>query len=475
MRTCLLVALLLAGLVPGPRSIAGEDGLTQEKLVAGLQAGAASFAPVEFSSGGAATFRERLGDEPALRLGTNEFDGLRFRAPMQRGDFVWYFNAPSAWGQWYILPATGSPAPGFTRWLNADQVYEGFDTAGETGRLRVAQTLAGSYFQPGREYLLWFRRVRAGGDDTLRGAMAFRRARSEWKLADVEGALALKPQDLVAQATALGSRGARILLDADLFDRDYAEERISSVFFSRRQTSSLGGGGFVTIETAVPPCRTEPSWRAIEARHGPADFTITADEQRRVRAEEEAGEEGGDEPVVDRHYVDYFIFEARADDASQRVTRVVATAANASEMRPRGDGGHVGRWSRPDLAVFHRDGREVGRIYGFPESDHPRVLQEPPPGSYRADGEEMVYQGEGRWTWKAFHPDGAVARTIELAGHRMHGPAEAFDAAGRRVMRATYRDGHLEGDVVEYGPNGAERSRVSYRNGRPAAPSPARP
>ena len=109
-------------------------------------------------------------------------------------DFLWYFNVPSCWANWYILPISGAIKGGFTDWLCADKVYQNYDRAGAKDRVRVLQTLNSDYFQQGQEYLIWFRKVAEGKAADLKSVVSFRKKEDDWDFDKIETALGLKPQ-----------------------------------------------------------------------------------------------------------------------------------------------------------------------------------------------------------------------------------------------------------------------------------------
>jgi len=181
------------------------------------------------------------------------YDGLFFKAPeeLEGKDFIWYFNAPEDWANWYIVPLDGDVKQAFRNWLIGDKVYQGFDKAGEKGRFRVLQTLDGSYFEPGKEYAIWFRKMGDAkpGEIRLRVGFAKPEEDGKWEYEELEKALGLEPQSSEAQVAELQSLGGAILLDKKLFDRGYADSRIDSLFFSKRQQQQMSGGFFIQIKS----------------------------------------------------------------------------------------------------------------------------------------------------------------------------------------------------------------------------------
>lgn len=239
-----------------------------------LSANAEAFESIELKSDGTAVkFEIELGAKSAQFDG-DPYDGFRFRCPdgIEAKDFVWYFNAPTSWANWYIIPVKGEAKPAFRDWMDGDKLYLTFDKSADKDRMRILQTLDGSYFKPGEEYIIWFRKAGDKGSPPLRGTAAFAKKNDSWDNASVEKALSLKPAPVEEQVAALNSRGGLILLDNRFFDRGYAEERIDSAFASIRSTRQMGNGLFITMQTFVPPCKTSPSLAEIIKQHGPPDF-----------------------------------------------------------------------------------------------------------------------------------------------------------------------------------------------------------
>ncbi len=429
---------------------------------------AAAFERIELKNDGTAVkFEIELGAR-AVEFEGSEFDGFRFRCPESVGekDFVWYFNAPEAWGNWYIVPVEGEPTQAFRGWFDGDQLYQDFDRVAEKERLRILQTLDGDYFKPGAEYLMWFRKTGEGDSSSLRGMAAFVEENESWDHDDVEKALALHPAPAEEQVTALNSRGGLILLDPRFFERGHAEGRIRSALSGIRSTRRMRGGFFITMQTFVPPCATEPLLEEILNEHGAPDFVREGAELDRVR--KHAGGEGldEDEKNITRHHYDHFAFEVKSGEKNPKVLRVGTFGADFSTLRA-GDGASTfGSIDIENLTVFHRDGKEVGRAYYFlEESKKPLFITVPPAGEYRSGNQMLIAEGEGRWKWEYRFPDGSIARRTPLEGNRLHGQAVGFHPGGKTAFQATYKDGLLDGEAVRFDSEGAETDRRMFKDG----------
>ncbi|QJE96723.1 toxin-antitoxin system YwqK family antitoxin [Luteolibacter luteus] len=414
----------------------------------------------------------RLGEKP-VKIQDEVFDGFRFRCPElgEGKDFVWYFNVPKHWGNWYILPVEGKPGQAFKGWLDGDKLYTGFDKAAEKDRLRILQTLTGEYFKPGAEYIMWFRKTGEGDASDLRGTVAFAKKEKgdSWDHDAVEKALALKESPAAEQVEAIGSKGGRILLDKEFFEPGYGEGRIDSMFTSIRQTKRMSGGFFITMQISVPPCTSEPLLSAIEKKYGPPDFVRAATETDKVR--KAAGAEGLDEEEkeITRHYYDHFAFETETGAKEPKVLCVSTVGADFSVLKPEPTGSSWASIDIENLVVFHKDGKEVGRAYYFLEDDKkPVFITVPPAGEYRRGKDDvLIAKGKGEWVRESFFPDGKIARRIPFKDDRMHGKAEGFHENGKTKFVAEYRKGVLDGELLQFDKSGKEVSKRKFKEGKP--------
>ncbi|MBC8009996.1 MAG: hypothetical protein H7067_07855 [Burkholderiales bacterium] len=380
------------------------------------------------------------------------FDAVRFRAPERGGlDLVWAFTAPATWRHWYILPVEGETKRGFENWINGDRAYVGFDGAQDNPV--TLQTLAAAYFEPGREYLLWFCQTTHTPEPatlklTLRFALA-RPADEPWERESVEKALKLETAPTATQAAYFASRGARVLLDAELFHPKDASSQMEHFLFTRRQTEFLKGGFFITVETACPPCHGAPLLADIVRRHGEPDCVLTAAQQNLDRTAE-----ANDSPSYDRHHYDHFIFETDPADADKRVRRVSSQYFNANSARP-ADGARD-TWTEVTLTgiefrLFFREGREVGRYRHWGEPGAKLVSGAIPEGEYRrayVSGEPMeklVHDGAGGWAYESYHRSGPAYRRCGYKDGRLDGALTDFFEDGRERVSAGYAEGRIHG------------------------------
>jgi len=417
---------------------------------------------------GATDFSVQLGESVLTTSNGEVFDGFRFTAPKNAKnlDFIWYFNAPAEWGNWYIFPVKGEAKNAFRDWLVADKVYQKFDADGVENRERILQSLSAGYFKGGAEYIMWFRQVRevegqkAGG--RLAGRFGFKKKSEKWDYKEFEQALGLKPKSAEAQVKALGSRGGRIMLDKSLFEPSYAKERIDSVFFSLRQTTRMAGGFFITMEVSIPPCKDGPAYADIVKKYGEADFVRTSKEQA-IRS----GDQAEDEDTT-IYYYDYFGFEVANQDATKKVLRVVTHANNYSLLRTEKDVASFGQISLQNLTAFHsKEGTEVGRLYYFMEGAKEVVVtQDPPVGKYKWDAQLLDYLGNGKWLHSSYHGNGSLARKVPYEKHQMNGVAEGFHEDDSLKFKASYKNGLLDGEVIEYTPDGKVGRKTVFKEGQ---------
>lgn len=414
----------------------------------------------------------KLGDS-VVEEGGGTYDGLVFKAPekLRERDFIWYFNAPEGWANWYILPLGDEPKQGFKNWINADKVYAEFDRVGEADRFRALQTLDGSYFEAGKEYVLWFRKTDGAEPGELRLCAAFADPgkKAEWDHISLEGALKLKPQPAEEQVKALGSLGGRILLDREFFGRAYAEGRIDSLFFSLREQKQMEGGFFIQIKTSTPPCKTNPKLADIMAKYGEPDFIRSTKEEelRRPSEVEKDDEEPDDEEPTVTYFYDHFGFVVDEGDADRVVRFVEVQANDFSALRPKGeDRATFGQLAFENLTVFHFDGEEVGRIYRFDEDGkEPLVIKAPPERAYLNGKTSLTYRGDGNWTMAVFSDAGDKDYVKRYEGHRLNGVTEVFHKNGQLRFSFSYKDGVPDGKFTEFDEAGKMVREVVYRDG----------
>jgi len=409
------------------------------------------------------TVRVKLGETTSSSKGKEIYDGFRITAPddVADRDFIWYFNAPGSWANWYIIPVSGDFPDGFRNWLPADRLYSGFDKPQEKNRTRVLQTLDRSYFKPGAEYILWFHKV--GPDEVaptdLRAVFRFVARpddKKKWDHDSVEKALKLKASPAADQVAELNSRGGRIMLDPQLFDPSDASNRIDNVLFSIRQTTHRSNGVFITNEASCPPCRRSPSLAAIREKFGPADFVQTAAEVKKVYKHRGNDNDNGkdDDEAVTTHYYDFFAFEVADSDPDEKILQVKTHANDFSRLKPPASGGFFGTVPMKNLTVLYLKGKEVGRFYYFLEGGkEPLCIQEPPAGKYQSEDTILEYQGGGSWLLLNME-EGKVVRRVPYASHRMNGVAEGFYPDGKPRFKASYKDGNLHGDLIQYSEQG---------------------
>ncbi|WP_395742553.1 toxin-antitoxin system YwqK family antitoxin [Prosthecobacter sp.] len=401
------------------------------------------------------------------------YDGIRITAPddVEGRDLVWYFNVPGNWSTWYIVPVSGDFGRGFRNFMRADRLYAGLDKPQEKNRMRVLQSLDSSYFKPGGEYILWFRREKSADDAASDMRAVFRfvarpKADKEWNRESVEKALKLKNATPADQVADWNSRGGRILLDTALFDPADASSRIRDVLFSIRQTTYHSGGVYVSVESSCKPCKRTPTLAAIVEKYGPADFVQTSTELRKV--DQQAGNNGRkEEPSpVTTHYYDYFAFEVVDADADGKVREVKTHSTDFSQLKPPAKGGFFATMPMRSVTVLYQDGKEVGRFYYFMQGSlEPLCIQEPPVGKYTNDNVTLEYQGGGIWVKQAME-NGRLSYRAPYAGHRLNGLAEGFYPDGKLQFKVPYKDGELHGEGFQYSEDGKVIDRRRFIEGR---------
>lgn len=391
-----------------------------------------------------------LNQKPEIFDTGHAFDAIRFRTPKQSGlDLVWAFSTPRNWRHWYILPASGEPKPGFKNWFNGDRAYAGLD--GDLNNPVTLQSLDAAYFEPDREYLIWFCQTKHTPEPaTLKLTLRFvppPKDDESWDLKKMEEVLRLKAAPAAAQADYFKSRGARILRDTDLFHPNDAVGQIDHFLFTRRQTEFLKGGLYVTIESSCPPCHGAPLLADIIRKHGAPDCVLTASDQNATHSADTQ------EPARhDRHYFDFFVFETDPADIKQRVVSVSSQYFNTAEAKPSQP--TASTWTDvklvgTDFRLFYKDGREVTRYIRWETPNAKLVSGKVTPAHYTRtyeDGspmEKLSCTDKGNWAYESYYRSGPVYR------------------------KCTYLDGKLDGGLTDYFENGAKRVQIHYRQGKP--------
>ena len=390
-----------------------------------------------------------LNQKPEVFDSGHAFDAIRIRSPKQPGlDLIWAFSTPTAWRHWYILPATGAPKPGFKNWFNGDRAYAGLD--GDIANPVTLQSLDAAYFEPDREYLIWFCQTRHTPDPApLKLTLRFSpppKDNQPWNLKTIEEALKLKTAPAAAQSDYFKSRGARILCDTDLFHPEDAASQMDHFLYTRRQTEFMKDGLYITIETSCPPCHGSPKLADIIRKHGAPDCVLTTAQYNATRTED-----SGEPTEYDRHYYDYFVFETDPADREQHIRRVSSQYFDTTKARPAkapdltwADVTLVGT----DFRLFYDHGREIARYIRWQTPEAKRISGETIPAAYQRtydDGEPMeklTYAHDGNWTYESYYRSGPVYR------------------------RCAYLDGKLEGGLTDYFENGGKRVQATYRQGK---------
>ena len=443
-------------------------------LPARLQARAAEFPLVPVTTGDepAKIVTVALNEHPEVFPNAQAFDAIRFRTPDTPGlDLVWAFIAPKAWLHWYILPVEGS-MQGFRNWLDADRAYAGFGL--DAGDALILQTLPAENLKPGADYLIWFSRKNhvPGEAITLRLALHFAPGKDDprdWDHEAVEQALQLTAADAHAQADFLKSRGAELLLDSRFFTKDYAAERIRDCLDTRRRTRTAGGF-YVTMQTMIPPCGSEPLLSEIVKVHGEPDFVLPGVQRVLFQSEPDDETRG-----ADLHYYDHFALEVNASEKTPRVLRVQSQAFDASSVRPQTDAPTWADVPLPgiDLRIFYVDRREVARVASWGQSTARLISGKLPAGVYtRAydSGEPMetlTHDGKSAWDYVSFYRSGPAYRRATLRDHAWQGPLTDYHENGRAKAEIPIEKGRRHGVLKLWDENGTLLREQTFEHGEP--------
>ena len=435
----------------------------KQKMAEGVRKNLAAYDAVEGSlEAGPVTVRTRLGETVSDAGDGVVYDGIRFTAPkdLKGKDFVIYINVPSSWYNRYLMPVSGDFDEGFRNWMNADCLYQDLDRAEEKDRQRNFHMLGGSFFKPGMEYVLWFRRAKNGDrqEGELRAVIAFVPQSADeirFDTDSMESALKLKRASAADQVKFLNSRGGRAMLDKDLFDPLDAKDRIDDVIAGIRASFRGRVGLFVTEEKIFPLCKKSPKMSEVRARYGAPDCIISDAEWKRVL------DYAGREPEEDvenmvQHFYDYFAFNTAADDPEAHVKRVRTHSSDFAISNEFKKGDFMWQVPLKNLTLFYHNRKEVGRMYFFMDQTEfriekerkPLVIQEPPVGKYKIDEASVLnYEGGGKWQWLT-HKGDKVVREFPLENHMLHGMGEGFHDNGKPSFLVPYLNGRANGEAT---------------------------
>jgi len=335
-------------------------------------------------------------------------------------------------------------------------------------RHRVLQTLSAGYFQPGKKYLMWFKQSKGVSTKLpLSARLHFvDKPEDKWEHPELEKALSLIPKKADEQVRALDSRGGRILLDKRFFDKDYADNRIDSAFFSIRRTKRLKGGYFITIRTSVPSCGTKPKIKDIIGAYGDPDFIQTKKEANQVR-EHAGGDPDEDDLDITTYYYDYFALEVSAKEKSGHVLRVATHGENFGAFSLTSPDPTFAQIGTRNLTIFKKGSKESGRLFYFDEGvKKPLVIIEPPTGTYHTEFVTYKYLGKGRWIKESTFRDGKTARVDHFKEHQLSGQSDFFYPSGSKRFTANYKKGQLHGKMIEFDEDGKILKEDIFKEGK---------
>jgi hypothetical protein len=223
----------------------------------------------------------------------------------------------------------------------------------------------------------------------------------------------------------------------------------------------------------------------VIARHGAPDLTVTAALRARLRGRPD--EAAADEPAVDRHYFDHFIFETAAGGDAGVVLRVSSQYFDTATARPSGPDAGGSTWTATtvdgrELTLFWVEGREVARLVEWGGPSAQVVEGAVPAGEYLRHyptgevAEKLVHDGTGGCVYVSFYRSGPVYRRYHYEAHRLEGRLTDFYEHGSPRVEAAYRAGRLHGRLVEWSPDGAigrERFFADGEEVRPGETGPA--
>lgn len=411
--------------------------------------------PVTTTYGRHQTFSIRLDQKPIV-IGGHRFGCVRFVAPPgEAREMVWAFSVPAAWGNWYILPATGS-MKGFQNWFDADRLYEELPATVECPA--HLQTLEADRFKPGETYILWFNTEQADpAPATLSGVISFLPpSKGEWKSEDIEKTLALKAAKKEAQAAYFKSRGAKAIYDKRFFPRDEADSCMDNLLFARRHSKVAGDGWFIGMTKGPSDCRLQPELAAIRAAYGEPDFSLPGKERQAFEQDAPENETA--------YYYDYIVFLVREKNGKACVMNVTSVPNDTSAVHPSRDGLTWGDVPLPQLAlrIFYRDRKEIAHVAFWGDGSAKLLSGELPRETFlqqNEDGsrEELKYLGEGNWEERRTYANGQVRRTATLQGHMYQGITRTYFSDGKPQAEGHYDKGRLDGVLKQWKQTGEMR------------------
>jgi len=444
-----------------------------------LQSKAAAFEQIEVPPVGEVLhFTIKLGEVSVELENGQRYSGFRFQAPPQAetASLIWYFNASTDWSGWYIVPLDDEIKPGFRNFMRADRLYEQDAKLPEDKRYRILQTLDSGFMESGKNYFMWFNQTgeEVESPSLLQVSWKLEEAQEEveWDRDAVEDALGLEPAPLENQVELLDSRGGRILLDPTFFTRSDAKRRINQVFTSIRQFRRTTGGFFVYTEYGMPPCKTNPSFAEIREKYGEPDFERTDQESMLKRTHqlyEDSEESKEEEEEVENttHYMyDYFSFVVDSDDPDGPVKQVKAHAQNYKQLQPDTQKATFRTLGTQNITVFFDQGKEVGRMYYFRESNKlPLVITEPPPGTYTWRDTELMYSGGGIWMVKAYKDETLFSKNV-YEDHLLNGKGLWYFPDGSLRFSVEHQAGLYHGEFIERDQQGEILRKLCFDQGQ---------
>ncbi len=410
-----------------------------------------------------------LGETP-LDFGEGDvFDGFRFTVPEgQKGkDFIWFTSIPPHWFHWYILPLDEQDKPGFEVYFPPVKLYKSDNRVRLRSHPRIFQTLDADYFTEGHSYVIWFRRTQPMMvDSKVNFRFAFAERPDEgWKHDHLEKILKLEPQPAKKQMNRFGSRGAKALLDKQLFDPAYGKNA-ASVLISQIEELTTNPRSRGHLERTFQVAQTQPSLKQIQEKLGKEDFFRSARESALLKESGSPLFRPGVEEALDTYYYDFFGFQVSPDDPEQRVVRVVSHGLSF-QVFPRKAASHrLVMLDSINLAMFYDNGKEIGRIYHLNDTRHKTVaIQDPPPGIYKRKGMQYDFKGDGILEFNVFYPSGNPRETLRLQDHLLHGECTSYFPDGQVAIQSHYQNGKLHGKHTQYAFPGAEPRVQMYGEG----------
>jgi hypothetical protein len=261
-------------------------------------------------------------------------------------------------------------------------------------------------------------------------------------------------QDTPAKPDLSDSRGLKILRDLEFFDEGYEKHR-------REALEIVLQHGLDGMQDWDQFFKNRPDIRQIIKKFGEPDMVVFSEEKYFKLSEK-------------FRIIHYFDRIGLITDSKQPNTVVQTTIqfADFSDTNRRNHGSNFSFVGRSNDKVFYVDGNEVGRhIY---RQDGSWITDgKIPTGTYVCERNskkivETVISAFGG-LFRSFYPTGEIQWVSEFGSDgRLHGDNKMLSKEGKPLIHMKYKDGHLDGEFIEFNEDGSVKKRQVFVKGKPA-------